>query len=48
METIQTKDSVSERKMKKQERDQESVTSASSRFLLRRGDLRGTLGHQPL
>jgi hypothetical protein len=37
-----------ERKMKKQEREteKESTTFASSRSLLGRGDLRGTLGHQ--
>jgi hypothetical protein len=37
-----------ERKMKKQEKEseKESATSTSSRSLLGRADLRGTLGHQ--
>jgi hypothetical protein len=39
---------ISERKMENQEREteKESATFASSRSLLGRGDLTGTLGHQ--
>jgi hypothetical protein len=37
---------LTERKVKKQKRDIESVTFLSARPLLGRGDLRGTLSHQ--